>query len=94
MYLLDCTVNPGNSGGPLCDLHGLVVGVVSAKTLSSDGIGSYGMARPTNVIADFLKAHLPGFKPATGQGAAKHDDWSDIDPLISPSVVMILRREK
>jgi S1-C subfamily serine protease/thioredoxin-related protein len=94
MYLLDCTVNPGNSGGPLCDKRGLVVGLVSAKTLSGEGVGSYGMARPTNIVADFLKAHLPGFKPSTGQGAAKLPEWSDVDALVSPSVVMILKREK
>jgi S1-C subfamily serine protease/thioredoxin-related protein len=94
MYLLDCTVNPGNSGGPLCDKRGLVVGLVSAKTFGGEGVGSYGMARPTNVVADFLKAQLPGFKPATGQGAAKLAEWSDVDALVSPSVVMILKREK
>ncbi len=92
MYLLDCTVNPGNSGGPLCDKRGLVVGLVSAKTLGGDGVGSYGMARPTNVVADFLKEHLPGFKPASGQGAAKLPEWSDVDALVSPSVVMIIKR--
>ena len=94
MYLLDCTVNPGNSGGPLCDKRGLVVGLVSAKTFGGEGVGSYGMARPTNGVADFLKAQLPGFKPATGQGAAKLAEWSDVDALVSPSVVMILKREK
>jgi hypothetical protein len=34
----DAAVNPGNSGGPLIDCHGRVLGVVSAK-LYAEGIG-------------------------------------------------------
>jgi serine protease Do len=36
---IDGNVNPGNSGGPLLDMHGRVVGVVSAKLNNAEGLG-------------------------------------------------------
>jgi len=42
----DAAVNPGNSGGPLLDSHGKVVGIVTAIIDSANGIG---FAIPVNV---------------------------------------------
>ena len=39
-------VNPGNSGGPLFDLHGRVVGVVTAVVLPQDQTNGLGFAMP------------------------------------------------
>lgn len=39
----DAAINPGNSGGPLIDMEGKIVGVNTAKLLSTTGVG---FARP------------------------------------------------
>ena len=45
------TVNPGNSGGPMLDEDGYVLGVVRLKLRDADGIG---FAIPVNAVKDFL----------------------------------------
>ncbi len=45
------TVNPGNSGGPMVDEDGYVLGVVRLKLGDSDGIG---FAILVNTVKDFL----------------------------------------
>lgn len=45
------TVNPGNSGGPMVDELGYVLGVVRLKLKDADGIG---FAIPVNTVKDFL----------------------------------------
>jgi hypothetical protein len=46
------TVNPGNSGGPMVDREGFVLGVVRLKLRDGDGIG---FAIPVNAVKDFLE---------------------------------------
>jgi S1-C subfamily serine protease/thioredoxin-related protein len=92
MYLLDCKVNHGNSGGPMCDARGQVVGLVSAKTTAYGGNDSYGMALPPDTMATFLKAHLPNFKPASAESGKKLGAWDEVYSMVSPSVVMMLKR--
>jgi Trypsin-like peptidase domain len=48
------TVNPGNSGGPMVDSEGFVLGVVRLKLRGGDGIG---FAIPVNAVKDFLEVH-------------------------------------
>jgi S1-C subfamily serine protease len=88
--LLDCRVNPGNSGGPLCDGAGRVVGMVTAKSHSSETVDSYGLALPSAVIVDFLTQTLGGSPPKPSRGA-RSGDWEDVNNRIAPSVVMIVR---
>lgn len=51
MLQTDASVSPGNSGGPLFNLNGEVIGVVAAKTVSS-GVEGIGFAIPINIAAD------------------------------------------
>jgi serine protease Do len=48
------TVNPGNSGGPMVDAEGFVLGVVRLKLKDGDGIG---FAIPVNAVKDFLEGN-------------------------------------
>lgn len=57
----DAAISPGNSGGPLLDRGGRLLGVVSRK-LAGPGIESVGFAIPASVAADFL-AGVPDSKP-------------------------------
>ena len=51
MLQTDASVSPGNSGGPLFNIYGQVIGVVSAKTVAS-GVEGIGFAIPINEAAD------------------------------------------
>ena len=50
----DAAINNGNSGGPLIDLHGNVVGVVSAKSVGT-GIEGLGFAIPATDAREIIK---------------------------------------
>lgn len=39
MYQISIPVNPGNSGGPLLDIHGNVIGVIRGKISGAEGTG-------------------------------------------------------
>src|SRR5262249_7819837 len=54
---LDAKVNPGNSGGALLDKLGRVVGIVSLKVQTAEGIG---LALPINYAYDGAGALISG----------------------------------
>lgn len=51
VFQIDAAVNPGNSGGPLCDVSGNVIGIISLKIVK-DEVEGMGFAIP---IDDALK---------------------------------------
>lgn len=50
MFQVDCAVNEGNSGGPVFNMYGEVVGIVSAK-YASETIEGLGFCIPINDVA-------------------------------------------
>lgn len=54
VYEIDATIRPGNSGGPLVEPDGTVVGVVFARSTTNGGIG-YALATPA-VLAEVNQA--------------------------------------
>lgn len=54
MLQTDASVSPGNSGGPLFNISGEVIGVVAAKTVSS-GVEGIGFAIPINLAIDIAE---------------------------------------
>ncbi|MBR3894661.1 MAG: trypsin-like peptidase domain-containing protein [Clostridia bacterium] len=52
MIQTDAPVNPGNSGGPLCNSRGEVIGIVTSKHTTYEGIG---FAIPINNAMELLR---------------------------------------
>jgi serine protease Do len=92
----DTSVNPGNSGGPMADMYGRVVGMVVRKILSYQGstYEGVGFAIPIDgarIILDAIIAHgsFTGVNPVvegrsllgiTGHGG-EQGLWYYVDPL-------------
>ena len=68
----DANVNPGNSGGPLVNVRGEVVGVVSMKL--ADGYEGIGFAIPSDGAVEILEAIM------------EHGHANDINSSVSTSV--------
>ncbi len=64
VYELDATIRPGNSGGPLVESDGEVIGVVFARSTTDDRVG-YALASPA-VLADVHRAENRSTAVGTG----------------------------
>ena len=72
----DAAVNNGNSGGPLCNSNGDVIGVISAK-LKSIGVEGMGFAIPIEIALEKVEQIINGDKsgyPYIGISMASIDD--------------------
>jgi S1-C subfamily serine protease len=69
-YQLDMAVNPGNSGGPLLDLAGTVVGVI---TLRSPEKQAHGFAIPASAVAALVKQAQQASDEEIQRCGAMHD---------------------
>lgn len=91
LLVTDAKVNPGSSGGPLCDYAGNVVGMVSRKTNAGTWTESYGKAIPSNELAEFLRTHLNDYRsPVIHE---KTVTPAEVDKLVSPAVLMVLKED-
>lgn len=79
----DCTINSGNSGGPLFNSHGEVIGIVSAKyssgsNSSSASVEGLGFAIPmddvASMVSDLVKNGYVTGKPIMGISVADVDE--------------------
>ncbi len=55
----DAAINSGNSGGPLCNVNGEVIGITSLKLVSS-GVEGMGFAIPIEVAIDYANKIMNG----------------------------------
>ncbi|MBR5139807.1 MAG: trypsin-like peptidase domain-containing protein [Clostridia bacterium] len=57
VLMTDCAINGGNSGGPIFNSTGEVIGVICSSRVKADGEATEGMnyAVPVNIAEDFLK---------------------------------------
>ena len=62
----DAAVNPGNSGGPLVDLHGRVVGINTAIASRSGGNNGIAFAIPVNMAKNIVEQLRAGGKVVRG----------------------------
>lgn len=49
----DASINNGNSGGPICNIRGEVIGITSSKLIGS-GVEGMGFAIPINSVKDLI----------------------------------------
>ncbi len=65
MIQMSAPVSPGNSGGPLFNEKGLVIGVTTAKLGNKFNRGeNLNLAVPVNVLKDMIRADYPGRQKA------------------------------
>ena len=85
MLQTDAQVNPGNSGGPLCNASGEVIGIVTRKISGYEGIG---YAIPINEAMATINAIIDGKLDGFVSQVSKSR------PKIGISVVSIVKGEK
>jgi hypothetical protein len=107
MLKLNLTVNPGNSGGPLCNPRGQVIGVVTAQTLQAPVGGApiqpYALAVTSKNVAAFLRANRIGFLSDAVSAVNDKDGgtakpkvsaslpWDEVGRRVSPAVAMVIK---
>lgn len=85
VFQIDAAVNPGNSGGPIVNEMGEVIGVASAK-LSGPTVSTVGFARPINDAKLLLQQAGAKFLAGT---AAQKLDGQTLAARVSPSVAHV-----
>ena len=64
----DARISPGNSGGPLLDIEGRLIGV-NSSILGAETRGDVGFAIPVDVVTEAVQALLDAGQGGAGEGA-------------------------
>ncbi len=93
----DAAVNPGNSGGPLVNDQGAVIGIITSKYMAqrsgfavSEGLN---FAVPIRIISPLLEG-IDGLSFHTPSTLAQSLTGMQIDQQMSPSVVMVIAKSQ
>ncbi len=91
MVMMDCTVNPGNSGGPLFGANGLVTGIVTQKTLNNERVDSYGKAIMVSTATKFLEKVLKNdFSRVNVSQSSEVLPWSAVNQSATTSLARVV----
>ena len=86
IFQVDAAVNPGNSGGPLVNEKGEVVGVTSSKWVDVK-VSSIAFAVPVNYARPLLAGRAVGFET---EGAKEKLEGPALVKRVSPAVMLVL----
>ena len=88
--MMDLTITHGNSGGPLVDEYGRVVGITSAGLKASeDETSGFSLAVPINEALEILE-RVPGLEAAGASGtAAGVLGFSEVEAIVGPATAYI-----
>jgi hypothetical protein len=85
-YIFDATADSGNSGGPVVDKSGRIIGVLTFVFLvNRDLSGGVPAAR----AAEFVEQHVPGLLAGARPPPEPHVDWSTVVKSAQPSVFQL-----
>ena len=96
-FLVSVPIQPGNSGGPLLDMSGEVVGMVTSMVAAPTGTGGELLPLPSvncAVRADVVTALLDGLPARTGSGvtATGGADLESLVARVQRSVLIVMAR--
>jgi len=88
----DARMNQGNSGGPVLDLQGRVVGVANAILSDLSGIGGFGVVLPIDLVKQSVSDLERFGVPQRGNLGVTLLDLAELDPLLLGRVGLLSTR--